>query len=63
MHLTNNFESDFMRVWDFCFSVSPSLYSGFQRNANKIDFILKSVHFEILAQKHYNLYKYRFYAG
>ena len=47
---TNNFESDIIRVRDF-YSKERPLWSGdFQQNANKVDFILKSVYIETLAE-------------
>ena len=47
---TNNFESDIFRVRDFYFLERPSWTGDFQQNANKVDFILKSVHIETLAE-------------
>ena len=46
----NNFESDIIRVRDFYFKERPSWSSDFQQNANKVDFILKSVYIETLAE-------------
>ena len=45
---TNNFDSDIIRVRDFYFKESPSWSGDFQQNANKVDFILKSVYIETL---------------
>ena len=46
---TNNFEPD-IRVRNFYFLERPSLSGDYQQNANKVDFILKSVHIEIIAE-------------
>ena len=47
---TNNFQSDIIRVRDFYFEERPSWTVDFQQNANKVDFILKSVKIETLAE-------------
>ena len=47
---TNNFEYDIIRVRDFCFKERPSWSADFQQNANKIDYIFKSVYIETLAE-------------
>ena len=46
----NIFYSDIIRVRYFYFSARPSLSGDFQQNANKVDFILKSVHIETLPE-------------
>ena len=45
-----NFESDIIRIRDFYFKKRSSWSGDFQQNANKIDFILKSVYNETLAE-------------
>ena len=47
---TNNFESVITRVRDFYFYERPSWSGDFKQNANKIDFILKSIYVETLAE-------------
>ena len=46
----NNFEYDIIRVRDFYFLERPSWSGDFQQNANKVDFILKIVYIETLAE-------------
>ena len=47
---TKKFESDIIRMRDFYFLEMASWSGDFQQNANKIDFILKSVYIETLAK-------------
>ena len=47
---TNNSESDIIRVRDLYFKERPSWSGDFKQNTNKVDFILKSVYIETLAE-------------
>ena len=47
---TKKIESDIIRIRDFYFKERPSWSGDFQQNANKIDFILKSVYIDTLAE-------------